>query len=366
MTALLPRPGILDIHPYVGGESAIAGRTRVIKLASNENAFGPSPCAVAAMQAALATAHRYPDGSCRALRRAIAEAEGLDPGQIICGAGSDDIIVLLARAYAGPGDEVLYTRHGFLIYPIAAQSVGARPLAVPERDLTADVDALLAAVSPVTRIVFIANPNNPTGSYLPTAELARLRAGLREDVLLVIDAAYAEFVDRPDYTTGAELVGTGTVVVTRTFSKIHGLGGVRIGWGYCPPAIAAVLDRLRSPFNVSSLGQVAAIAALSDRDFIARSITHNTQWRHWFTDELRDLGLTVPDSVGNFVLARFPQESGRDAAAADAHLKADGIIARRVAAYGLPDCLRISIGQADEMQAARDSLARFFGQETGR
>jgi histidinol-phosphate aminotransferase len=332
----------------------------VIKLASNENAFGPSPLAVEAMQAALATAHRYPDGSCRALRRAIADAEGIDPAQIVCGAGSDDIIVLLARAYAGPGDEVLYTRHGFLIYPIAAQSVGARPLAVPERDLTADVDALIAAVSPATRIVFLANPNNPTGTYLPAAALARLRAGLPDSVLLVIDAAYAEFVDRPDYTTGAELVAAGNVVVTRTFSKIHGLGGIRVGWGYCPPVIADILDRLRSPFNVSSLGQAAARAALADRDFIARSVAHNSEGRRWFTAELRRLGLGVGDSVGNFVLARFPAAAGRDALAADAHLKADGIIVRRVAAYGLPDCLRISIGKAEEMQAARDSLAGFM------
>ena len=361
MTPLVPRPGILDIRAYVGGESTIPGRDKVIKLASNENAFGPSPLAIEAMRAALPTAHRYPDGGCTRLRRAIGEREGLDPAQIVCGAGSDDIIQLLARAYAGPGDEVLYTEHGFLIYPIAAMSVGARPIAVAERDLTADVDALLARLTPQTRIVFLANPNNPTGSYLPAAEMARLRRHLPANVLLVIDAAYAEFVDRADYTTGVELAGDGNVVVTRTFSKIHGLGGVRVGWGYCPRAVAAILDRLRAPFNVSSIGQAAALAALADTAFVERSAAHNTRWRRWLTDELRDLGLVVPESAGNFVLARFAANGGRDAAAADAHLKAHGIIVRRVAAYGLPDALRISIGREDEVRAVAAALAAFLG-----
>ena len=360
MTPLVPRPGILDIRPYVGGEATIPGHDKVIKLASNENAFGPSPLAVEAMQAALPTAHRYPDGGCTRLRRAIADREGLDPAQLVCGAGSDDIIQLLARAYAGPGDEVLYSEHGFLIYPIAARSVGARPVAVAERELAADVDALLAHVTPRTRIVFLANPNNPTGSCLPAAEMARLRGRLPANVLLVVDAAYAEFVDRADYTTGVELVEEGNVVVTRTFSKIHGLGGVRVGWGFCPPAVAAVLDRLRGPFNVSSIGQAAALAALADTAFVERSAAHNARWRRWLTEELRGLGLGVPDSAGNFVLARFPSTGGRDAAAADAHLKAAGIIVRRVAAYGLPDCLRISIGCEDEVRAVAAALGEFL------
>jgi histidinol-phosphate aminotransferase len=364
MTPLVPRPGILDIRAYVGGESTIPGRDTVIKLASNENAFGPSPLAIEAMRAALATAHRYPDGACTRLRREIGEREGLDPAQIVCGAGSDDIIQLLARAYAGPGDEVLYTRHGFLIYPIAARSVGAHAIAVAERELTADVDALLAAVTPQTRIVFLANPNNPTGTWLPTAEMARLRHHLPANVLLVIDAAYAEFVgeegDRADYSTGVELVGQGNVVVTRTFSKIHGLGGVRVGWGYCPPAVADVLNRLRGPFNVSSIGQAAALAALADTAFVERSAAHNARWRRWLTDELRGLGLTVPESAGNFVLARFAANGGRDAAAADAHLKTHGIIVRRVTAYGLSDCLRISVGREEEVRAVAAALAEFL------
>lgn len=361
MTDLSPRPGILGIRPYVGGESSIPGRERVIKLASNENAFGPSPRAAEAIQASLPKVHRYPDGNCLTLRLAIADYERLDAERIVCGAGSDDIITLLTRAFAGPGDTVLYTQHGFLIYPISAQSVGAQPIAVPETNLTADVDALLAALDERTRIVFIANPNNPTGSYLPASEMARLADGLPADVLLVVDAAYAEYVGCSDYTDGRELVDRGNVVVTRTFSKVYGLGGLRLGWGYCPPAIADVLNRLRNPFNVSSLAQVAGLAALSDRAFVERSRSHNAQWRDWLSEELQTIGLQVFPSVANFVLVRFPAEAGKDAAAADAFLKQHGIIVRRVVAYGLPDCLRITIGLAEEMHAVATTLRAFVG-----
>jgi histidinol-phosphate aminotransferase len=360
MNALAPRPGILDIRPYVGGESSIPGRDRIIKLASNENAFGPSPRAAEAIREALPKLHRYPDGHSHVLRRAIADHEGLDPDRIVCGTGSDDIITLLVRAFAGPGDKVLYTEHGFLIYPIAAQGVGARPIAVPERNLTADVDALLAALDERTRIVFIANPNNPTGSYLPAAEMARLADGLPADVLLVIDAAYAEYVGRDDYTDGRDLADRSNVVFTRTFSKIHGLGGVRLGWGYCPPAVADVLNRLRNPFNVSSLAQAAGLAALTDRAFVEHTRNHNAHWRRWLTEELRGLGLEVPDSVANFVLVRFADTPGKDATTADAYLKTHGIIVRRIAAYGLPDCLRISIGLEGEMQAVAAALGAFL------
>lgn len=361
MSAFAPRPGILDIAPYVGGESAIAGREQAFKLSSNESPWGPSPRAVEAMQAAMADAHRYPDGHCVRLREALSAVEGPPVGQIVCGAGSDELIGLLARAYAGPGDEILYTEHGFLIYPIAARAVGALPVKAPERALTADVDALLAAAGPRTRIVFLANPNNPTGTYLPAAEVARLREGLPKGALLVIDAAYAEFVDRADYTTGAELVARGDVVVTRTFSKIFGLGGVRLGWAYCPPAIADVLDRIRMPFNVSHLAQVAGVAALGDLDFLERAREHNAAGRAWLTDALRRGGVKVGDSVGNFVLARFPDEPGRTAADADALLKSRGIIVRRVAAYGLPDCLRITIGLEPQLRAVVDALSAFMG-----
>jgi histidinol-phosphate aminotransferase len=366
MTPFAPRPGIMAIKPYVGGESTVAGAQTVIKLASNESALGPSPRALAALRDSGPRIHRYPDGHCTALREALAALHGLKADQIVCGAGSDELIALLCRAYAGPGDEVVYTEHGFLMYPIAARTAGASPLAVPETNLTADVDAILDAVTERTRLVFIANPNNPTGTYLPALELERLRRGLPESVLLVIDAAYAEYVGRDDYAAGEALIEAGAkeganVVVTRTFSKIYGLGGLRLGWAYCPPAIADVLNRVRNPFNVSSPAQEAGRAALGDTELIARAQAHNERWRTWTTAELRALGLGVPDSVCNFVLVRFATDSGRDAAAADAFLKSRGIIARRMEAYGLPESLRITIGLEDEMRAAVAALADFVG-----
>ena len=361
MTAIRPRPGILDIEPYVGGEAAIPGVNRVIKLASNESALGPSPLAVQAIHEAAAASHRYPDGGCTALRNALADLHGLDAGRIVCGAGSDELIGLLCRAYAGVGDEVLHTEHGFLMYAIAARTGGATPVAAPETALTADVDALLAHVTPQTRLLFLANPNNPTGTYLPADALRRLREELPAEVLLVIDAAYAEYMDADDYADGLDLVEAfANVVVTRTFSKIFGLGAVRLGWAYCPAAIADVLNRVRNPFNVSTPAQAAGVAALGDQDFVAAAKAHNTRWREWTTERLRAIGLTVPTSHGNFVLVRFATEPGRDAPAADAFLKSRGIIARRMAAYRLPDALRISIGAEDEMRACVSVLNDFM------
>jgi histidinol-phosphate aminotransferase len=362
MTATLPRPrpGILDISPYVGGESKLTGVGRVIKLSSNEGALGPSPRAVAALMAAAADIHRYPDGSAQRLRHVIAARHGLEAAQIVCGCGSDDLLQLLVRAYAGPGDEVLYSRHGFLIYPIAAKACGAKPVAAEEIDLTVSVDRLLAAVTPATRLVFIANPNNPTGTCLGEAELQRLHAGLPSDVLLVIDAAYAEFVDRNDYEAGAALVAAhANVVMTRTFSKIYGLGGVRLGWAYCPPAVADVLNRIRSPFNVSSLALAAGEAAVEDVAFVDLARRHNSYWRGWLADALAQAGFSVVPSTANFLLVRFPLEPGRDAAAADAFLRQQGIIVRPVKSYGLPDCLRISIGREDEVRAVATALTQF-------
>ena len=357
-----PRPGILDIRPYVGGESKIAGMDRIIKLASNESALGPSPAAVEAVQHAAATIHRYPDGGCSDLRAALAESHGLDAERIVCGAGSDELIGLLCRAYCGPGDEVVHTAHGFLMYAIAARTVGATPVAVPETDLTADVDAIAAAVSERTRLVFIANPNNPTGTWLPERAVRRLREALPDHVLLVLDAAYAEYMEDPAYEPGERLVDAyATVVSTRTFSKIYGLGGLRLGWAYCPSAVADVLNRVRNPFNVAAPSQAGGLAALADRGFVDRARAHNAQWRQWLTERLRASGIAVPDSVGNFVLARFPAVSNRDAAAADAFLRGRGIIVRRMGAYGLPDALRITIGTADEMAALADALDGFVG-----
>jgi len=291
---LVPRPGILDISPYVGGEARVAGVERPIRLASNESALGPSRKAIAAYRALADEIHRYPDGSAQELREALGQRHGVDPARIVCGAGSDELITLLLRCYAGPGDEVLYSRHGFLMYPINALAAGAAPIAVPERELTTDVDAVLARVTERTRLVFIANPNNPTGTYLGAQDVARLHAGLPPSVLLAIDAAYAEFVNRNDYDPGIALVNRAdNVVMLRTFSKIYALGGLRLGWAYCPPAIADVLNRVRSPFNVSAAAQAAGIAAVEDIEALNRARAHNAHWLPWFSVRLEAVGLPL-------------------------------------------------------------------------
>ncbi|HEX5795369.1 MAG TPA: histidinol-phosphate transaminase [Geminicoccaceae bacterium] len=362
MANLRPRPGILEIEPYVGGKSELAGAGRVIKLSANESALGPSPRAVAALQEAALTCHRYPDGEAVALRAAIGRRFQLDPDRIVCGAGSDELIQLLMRAYAGPGDEVVYSAHGFLIYKLSALGVGAMPVPAPERSLRADVDALLGRIGSRTRMVFIANPNNPTGSYLAADELARLHAGLPDDVLLVLDAAYAEYVRANDYGTGIELVDRAdNVVVTRTFSKLFGLAALRLGWLYGPPAVVDVLNRVRGPFNVGAPAQVAGIAALEDLEHQERSRAHNERWLPWLSRALTELGLTVHPSIANFVLVEFAAEGARGAAAASAWLERAGIIARPMGAYGLPHCLRLSIGLEDENRAVVDSLREFVG-----
>ncbi len=357
MTGPTPRPGILDIKPYVGGESAVTGVAHPVKLSSNEGALGPSPKALTAYAAAGAEMHRYPDGQHTALRRAIAARFKLDAGRIVCGAGSDELLGLLCRAYAGPGDEVLYSQHGFLMYPIAARSCGATPVAAPEVDLTASVDNLLAAVTGRTTVVFLANPNNPTGTYLPRAEVERLRAGLPAHVLLVLDAAYAEFVGPADYSAGLELVDRpgGNTVVTRTFSKIYALGGLRLGWGYFPQDVADVLNRVRNPFNVASPALAAGLAAFDDTEWLDRCRRHNDTGLDWLQKRLTGLGLTVTPSVCNFVLARFG-----DAKAADAFLRSKGYIVRAMGGYGLPDWLRITVGRDEENQGVADALAEFL------
>jgi histidinol-phosphate aminotransferase len=357
---LTPRPGIMEIAPYVGGEAAIPGKNRVIRLASNENPLGPSPLAIAAYASLEKDLHRYPDGGARALREAIARAEDLDPDRIVCGAGSDELIALLVRGYAGPGDEVLHSAHGFLMYALSAKGAGAEPIAAPERELTADVDALLERVSENTKLLFLANPNNPTGSYLTEAELRRLHQGLPEQVLLVIDAAYAEYATQDDYCSAMDMVAEfDNLVVTRTFSKIHGLAALRLGWAYCPPGVADVLNRLRGPFNVSQAAQAAGVAAVGDRQHLERSRAHNTRWLNWTVERLSAIGLDPRPSAGNFLLVRFAGESGRSAEAALAHLKKNGILVRAMGGYGLPDCLRITIGTESETRAMVQALEGF-------
>ena len=361
MASPRPRPGILEIQAYVGGKAAAEGAERTIKLSANESALGPSPKAIQAMQAALAEAHRYPDGGAERLRAAIGERFGLDSARIVCGSGSDELIHILIAAYAGPGEEVLYSAHGFLMYRLNALAVGATPVSAPERDLRTDVDALLARVTSRTRLVFIANPNNPTGSYITADELSRLHAGLPEDVVLVIDAAYAEYVHRDDYTTGLELVDRAeNVVMTRTFSKLFGLGALRLGWLYASPGIVDVMNRVRGPFNVNSLAQTAGIAALSDLDHQKRSVEHNDHWLPRMTQAISGLGLTVHPSIANFILIDFSATGPKSAGAASTWLEKDGITARPMAAYGLADCLRLSIGRDEENQAAIGSLERFM------
>lgn len=358
MTALVPRPGILDIAAYVGGE-----HQGEIRLASNEGALGPSPKAIEALRRHADTMHRYPDGGSAELRRALGRRFNLDAERIVCGSGSDELLSLLVRAYAGPGDEVLYSQHGFLMYPISAKTVGATPVAAPETNLRTDVDAMLACVTERTKVVFVANPNNPTGSYLTAAELARLHAGLPENVLLVIDAAYAEYVTQPDYSDGSELAERfSNAVMTRTFSKIFALGSLRLGWAYCPAAVADVLNRLRGPFNVSGAGQAAGVAALEDAEFLERSRALNEENRRHFSERLRALGLTVHPSVGNFVLVSFAAlpADRNDAEAARLHLKARGVLVRQMGSYGLPDCLRVTIGLREQMDAVADALADFI------
>jgi histidinol-phosphate aminotransferase len=360
-SAPVPRPGILEIAPYVGGESKAPGIERPIRLASNESALGPSPKAIAAYRALAGEIHRYPDGGAEGLRRAIGERHGLDPAHIVCGAGSDELIALLLRCYAGSGDEVLYSRHGFLMYPIGALSVGATPIAVPEQALTADVDAILAHVTERTRLVFIANPNNPTGTYLSIAALERLHAGLPRHVVLAIDAAYAEFVNRNDYEPGVNLVDRAeNVVMLRTFSKIYALAGLRLGWAYCPPAVADVLNRVRGPFNVSAPALAAGVAAVEDVEALERARAHNDRWLLWLSERLGVLGLPLTPSVANFVLACFPEEPRRNADAAFAFLQSRGILTRQMHAYGLPQHLRITIGTGPENEAVVAALAEFM------
>jgi histidinol-phosphate aminotransferase len=357
---LTPRPGILEIDPYVGGDASAPGAVRVIRLASNENPLGCGKAARAAYRSLSGELHRYPDGAATALREAIAESEGLDAARIVCGTGSDELISLLTNAYAGPGDEVLYSEHGFLMYPIAARSVGAEPVAAPETELTADVEALLSRVSARTRICFLANPNNPTGSYLSAAALRRLREELPSKVLLVVDAAYAEYVTADNYANGRDLVeARDDVVMTRTFSKVHGLAALRLGWAYCPAGIADVLHRVRGPFNVNAPALAAGAAAVRDHEHLARSRDHNGRCRDWFSTRARRLGLDVFPSAGNFLLLRFP-DPRRPASEALAALKARGILLRGLAAYGLPDCLRITIGTRQDMRASATALEEFL------
>ncbi|MDP2084259.1 MAG: histidinol-phosphate transaminase [Gemmobacter sp.] len=353
-----PQPGILDITLYQGGQSHVAGVANVVKLSSNENPFGASDRTKEAFQRAVHTLHRYPSTDHAALRHAIADVYGLDARRIICGAGSDEIITFLCQAYAGPGDEVIHTEHGFLMYAITARAVGATPVSVPERERTTDVDAILAACTERTKLVFLANPNNPTGTMIGQGEIARLAGGLPPQALLVLDGAYSEYV--AGYDGGAALVdGRDNVVMTRTFSKIFGLGGLRIGWGYGPSHVIDVLNRVRGPFNLSTAALEAAEAAVRDQDFVAKCRSENTRMRAWLAETLAEFGVPSDTSTANFILARF--QSPAEAEACDAFLKERGLIVRLVASYGLPHCLRITVGDESSCRRVAHAIGQFKG-----
>ncbi len=355
-----PNPGILDIAPYVGGKSTAKPGVKVVKLSSNETPLGPSPQAITAYQEAAKTLHRYPDGSAQKLREAIGEVYKLPPENIICGAGSDELIGLLVHAYVAAGDEVLISEHGFLMYKIYAQSVGAKVVSAPEKNLKTDVDALLAHITKKTKIVFVANPNNPTGSYISASEMKRLRDGLPANVILAIDGAYTEYSTKEDYTDGSELVeGSENTVMLRTFSKIYGLPSLRIGWMYAPASICDVINRIRGPFNVSTPGIMAAAAAVRDTEFTKNAREFNSKWLAWMDAELKKLGLKTYPSIGNFLLVEFPLGK-HSSSNANAFLTERGLIVREVANYGLPACLRITIGLEEDNRAVISALAEFL------
>ncbi len=363
MTAMrpLPRPGVLDIEAYVPGESSAPGVAKIIKLSSNETPLGPSPRALAAYKSAAVYLQDYPDGSAIKLREAIGSSFGLDPDRIVCGAGSDDLLHLLAHAYLVDGDEAIYTTHGFLIYPIVTLGAGATPVVAPETNFTADVDAILKAVTKKTKIVFLANPNNPTGTCLSFDEVKRLHGGLPGHVLLVLDAAYADYVRRNDYEAGIELVATSeNVVMCRTFSKIHGLASLRLGWMFAPAHVVDAVNRIRGPFNVSGAAIDAGIAAIEDVEHQERSREHNTRWLNWLMQEIGKLGLPVTPSVANFVLIHFPQTKGRTAKDANAFLTARGLILRQTTAYKLPHALRMSVGTEEANRLVVAALKEFL------
>ena len=359
MARLEPQPGIMGIALYTGGDSAAPGAENVVKLSSNENPFGPSEKAVKAIAKAAHQMHRYPEIDGASLREKLGEIHGIDPNQIVLGVGSDEVLRLICEGYAGPGDEVIYTEHGFSMYRICALGAGATPVEVRERDRVVDVDSILNAVTDKTRIVFLANPANPTSTMLGGGELERLALGLAGKALLVIDGAYAEFVD--GYDGGFGLVRSHeNVIATRTFSKLFGLGGLRVGWGYAPQEIIDVLNRLRNPFNLSTVALEGAKAALDDKDHIARSLSENARLRVWLAEVLAASGVPCDTSMTNFILARFASEGVANAC--DEYLRREGIVVRRVAGYNLPNCLRITVGDEASCRRVAHVVGRFMAE----
>jgi histidinol-phosphate aminotransferase len=357
-----PRASIFGIDPYVPGKSEVPAAKKVFKLSANETPLGPSARAKDAVRAFADRLQDYPDGRATALRAALGAKHGLDPARIVCGTGSDDILHLLAAAYISPGDEGIFTEHGFLVYKIAILAAGGTPVVAEETNLTAGVDQIVAKVGPRTKVVFLANPNNPTGTYLPSAEIKRLAASLPHHVLLVLDAAYAEYVTRSDYSSGMELVENNeNVVVTRTFSKIYGLAGIRLGWCYAPLNVCDALNRIRGPFNTNGAAIAAGVAALEDSGHVAKAIAHNETWLPWLAQEISALGIGVTPSVCNFLLLHFEDQA--EAIAADQFLLTRGLILRTVGAYGLAHCLRLTVGTEEANRLVVAALKDFVVSE---
>jgi len=358
----VPRPGILDIAAYVPGKEGAPGVARVYKLSSNETPLGASPKAIAAFKAAADELERYPDGQATELRKAIAEVNGLNAANILCGNGSDELLGLLCHVYLAPGDEAVITEHGFLVYRIQIMGAGATPVTVKEKDCTVDVDAILAAVTDKTKMVFIANPGNPTGTYVPVSEIRRLHAALPKNVILVLDAAYAEYVRRNDYEAGLELVSSNAnVVMTRTFSKAYGLAALRVGWMFGPAEIVDALNRIRGPFNMNSAAIAAGAAAMRDQAFVETAVAYNLMWLDKLTSALEAIGLKVTPSVANFVLIHFPDVDGKRAVDADDLLTSRGYILRAVRGYGFTNSLRMSIGPEEANRGVIETLGELMG-----
>jgi histidinol-phosphate aminotransferase len=365
LTAPVPKPWIMDIAPYVPGKARGDDGRVLIKLSANENPLGTGAAARAAFDAARDDLTRYPDPGAAELREAIAAKYDLDPARVIYGTGSDELLHMAASAFAGPGDECIYVRYGFSVYDIAIRRVGAVPVVVSDTNYGTDVDAILAAVTPRTRVVFLANPNNPTGTMASRAEIARLHAGLPADVLFVLDQAYAEYLEADEDDHGLALAMTAAnVFITRTFSKIHGLAAERIGWGYASADIIAALHRIRAPFNVTRCGQMAAVAAIGDDEFVEQSRAHNRHWRDWLAGEMGALGnhgVRVVPSSANFLLILF--EGAVTAETVYKGLMDAGFIVRWLPGQGLPHGLRITIGTEAETRGVAGAIRMLLGAE---
>ncbi len=357
-TAPQPKPGILEISPYVPGKAKAQGFEKPLKLSANENPLGCSPAAQQAYQAAANQLSLYPDPRATILREAIARRHRLNAKGLIFGIGSDEIFTLLCQTFCEPGDNVVQFEFGFFAYRIAGRAAGAQMRFAPEGDLRRGVDRLLAEVDERTRVIFLDNPGNPNGALVPAAEVRRLHAALPPHVILVLDGAYAEFVTGADYEDGVALAReTSNVITTRTFSKLHGLAGLRVGWAYGPEALIDAMDRIRAPFNTSVPGQLACAEAVFDEDFQKRSVELVERWRPWLEQQIGGLGFETYPSFANFVLVRFPETPGRSAGHVEAHLASRGVLVRALANYGLPDFLRITVGTEEQNRQLIDALA---------